>query len=250
LGQVQAAERLGISLNRLNEIVLGKRGITGRYVSAYYRPGQDLSTRGVDYYVEVVDGAQVDRQPLTAPDQPYHVHTLSPPVIAHVPPAYAQADKKLPLEISSSCSTKNCTAKLYFRTSPAGSPASTRTGLVSLGTPSASAYADPRGWEHVTMGRSAISALGDPGDLETWKGDVPARIVDTRGVDYIFSVSDGKTTTWMPGTAYQGYLPQDGEPPAASTTARPPAPCSTASAIFRASRWPSRPLLLLGPWGP
>jgi addiction module HigA family antidote len=28
LGQVQAAERLGISFNRLNEIVLGKRGIT------------------------------------------------------------------------------------------------------------------------------------------------------------------------------------------------------------------------------
>ena len=28
LGQVQAAERLGISLNRLNEIVLGKRSIT------------------------------------------------------------------------------------------------------------------------------------------------------------------------------------------------------------------------------
>ena len=28
LGQVQAAERLGISLNRLNEIVLSKRGIT------------------------------------------------------------------------------------------------------------------------------------------------------------------------------------------------------------------------------
>lgn len=28
LGQVNAARRLGISLNRLNEIVLGKRGIT------------------------------------------------------------------------------------------------------------------------------------------------------------------------------------------------------------------------------
>jgi addiction module HigA family antidote len=28
LGQVKAAERLGISLNRLNEIVLGKRRIT------------------------------------------------------------------------------------------------------------------------------------------------------------------------------------------------------------------------------
>ena len=28
LGQVEAAKKLGISLNRLNEIVLGKRGIT------------------------------------------------------------------------------------------------------------------------------------------------------------------------------------------------------------------------------
>jgi len=28
LGQVETARRLGISLNRLNEIVLGKRGIT------------------------------------------------------------------------------------------------------------------------------------------------------------------------------------------------------------------------------
>ena len=28
LGQVEAARRLGISLNRLNEIVLGKRGVT------------------------------------------------------------------------------------------------------------------------------------------------------------------------------------------------------------------------------
>ena len=28
IGQLEAARRLGISLNRLNEIVLGKRGIT------------------------------------------------------------------------------------------------------------------------------------------------------------------------------------------------------------------------------
>jgi len=28
LGQVEAAKRLGVSLNRLNEIILGKRGIT------------------------------------------------------------------------------------------------------------------------------------------------------------------------------------------------------------------------------
>jgi antitoxin HigA-1 len=28
LGQVEAARRLGVSLNRLNEIILGKRGVT------------------------------------------------------------------------------------------------------------------------------------------------------------------------------------------------------------------------------
>ena len=28
MGQLEAAEQLGVSLNRLNEIVLGKRGIT------------------------------------------------------------------------------------------------------------------------------------------------------------------------------------------------------------------------------
>jgi len=28
IGQLEAAEKLGVSLNRLNEIVLGKRGIT------------------------------------------------------------------------------------------------------------------------------------------------------------------------------------------------------------------------------
>jgi addiction module HigA family antidote len=28
IGQVEAARRLGVSLNRLNEIILGKRGIT------------------------------------------------------------------------------------------------------------------------------------------------------------------------------------------------------------------------------
>lgn len=37
LGQVEAARRLGISLNRLNEIVLGKRGITGRRRSSTER---------------------------------------------------------------------------------------------------------------------------------------------------------------------------------------------------------------------
>ena len=35
--QVEAARRLGISLNRLNEIVLGKRGITAERLPAKWR---------------------------------------------------------------------------------------------------------------------------------------------------------------------------------------------------------------------
>ena len=38
VGQVQAAERVGISLNRLKEIVLGKRGITADTALRLSRP--------------------------------------------------------------------------------------------------------------------------------------------------------------------------------------------------------------------
>ena len=43
LGQLEAARRLEISLNRLNEIVLGKRGITAERRSGS-RASQDLAT--------------------------------------------------------------------------------------------------------------------------------------------------------------------------------------------------------------
>ncbi len=42
LGRVEAARRLGISLNRLNEIVLGKRG-HGRHRAAPGTPVQDVA---------------------------------------------------------------------------------------------------------------------------------------------------------------------------------------------------------------
>jgi hypothetical protein len=180
-------------------------------------PGKDVSTRGVDYYLEVLDGAKVDHEPTTAPTTPYHVHTVSPPVISHVPPGYAQADQPMHLTMQSTCSTGSCTATLFFRTSPAGSTAPA-SGVVSTGAPTVSINDDPRGWEHVSMSKTATTSLGDPGDLQTWAADVPARIVDTKGVDYVLSVADGKTTSWSPGSGYQGYLPQDGTPVSAYHT--------------------------------
>jgi addiction module HigA family antidote len=43
IGQVEAARRLGISLNRLNEIVLGKRGITADTALRLSRLLKDLA---------------------------------------------------------------------------------------------------------------------------------------------------------------------------------------------------------------
>ena len=42
LGQVQAAERLGVSLNRLNEIVLGKARDHCRYGASAVAPAEDV----------------------------------------------------------------------------------------------------------------------------------------------------------------------------------------------------------------
>ncbi|MBA2281330.1 MAG: DNRLRE domain-containing protein [Acidimicrobiia bacterium] len=48
-------------------------------------------------------------------------------------------------------------------------------------------------------------------DLVNVAAQIPASVADTRGVDYFFSVSDGTTTSWWPGTSYgDGYQPVAG----------------------------------------
>ena len=38
--------------------------------------------------------------------------------------------------------------------------------------------------------------------------NVPGTVADTRGIDYFFSISDGATTSWWPGTSsVDGYVP-------------------------------------------
>ena len=156
-------------------------------------PAADVSTTGVDYWLEESENGVTTRFPLAAS---LHVQTLSPPIVAHVPPTYATSDTPLPLTLEATCSTGNCVATLWYRTAPESGQD------ITLG--------HAPDWPHTTMSVSATTDLGNLGKHLTFRASVPASYVDTRGVDYVFRVSDGETTAWSPGTTYQGYLPADG----------------------------------------
>jgi hypothetical protein len=157
-------------------------------------PGSAVSTAGVDYFVEATDtfaltdvpgGAFVGSGNATGV-QPvahgyFHVHVVSPPLPAHVPPPFGRSGEDVPLRLDATCSTANCSATLYYRTT---------TGPITdeplLATPA---------WPRVAMSRSGQpQSLGDAGSLVTFTASIPASAVDTRGVDYFMSVTDGVTT--------------------------------------------------------
>lgn len=178
-------------------------------------PGQIVTTTGVDYYLSAGDGDDRNEFPaaVRAPlgltgaggslgadvaETPYlHVATVSPPLLVHTNPIYAYPDKDLPLELRATCSTGSCTATLHYRTS---------TGI----TRTVDLTGDP-GWPTIKMTPSATTALGDAGTMITYTATIPGNKVDTRGVDYYFDVTDTHTTSYWPGTTYQGfYAPTDG----------------------------------------
>ncbi|MGH9223908.1 MAG: SdrD B-like domain-containing protein [Acidimicrobiales bacterium] len=174
-------------------------------------PGTAVSTSGVDYWLEATDtlartqapgGAFVGSGNATGV-QPaahgyYHVHVVSPPIPAHVPPPFGRAGEDLVLRLDATCSTGDCRATLYYRTT---------TGPVT----SEPLVATPN-WPRVAMTRSGTpQSLGDAGDVVGFTASVPASAVDTRGVDYFIEVTDDVTRAWWPGTTYQGYYaPTDG----------------------------------------
>jgi addiction module HigA family antidote len=55
IGQVEAARPLGVSLNRLNEIVLGKRGITADTALRYPRVQTLRATRDTFREIAIID---------------------------------------------------------------------------------------------------------------------------------------------------------------------------------------------------
>ncbi|MGQ0617080.1 MAG: esterase/lipase family protein [Acidimicrobiia bacterium] len=180
-------------------------------------PGIDVTTTGVDYFVEAEDNRAVTRVPggtfigtdadpdVAPPDTGYwHVHTVSPPVITHAPTPFANTDEDIPVSIQVACATDICDATLYYRTTTG--PITEETIVADNGE----LIATP-GWPTASMDLVSSTPLGEAGQLLTFAAEIPGGFVDTRGVDYFFQVSDGTTQAWSPGTTYEGYYaPLDG----------------------------------------
>lgn len=155
-----------------------------------------VTTTGVDYYLETTGTGQLATSPPSGTVASYHVSTVAPPLVHHLPPGFATVDHPLELTAGSSCSTGNCQATLYYR----GSGASPNDAL--SGEPD---------WPHVTMSVTSRTALPVGGEDWEYSATVPADAVTTAGVDYLIAVSDGRTAGWWPGTTYEGYDPMDGQ---------------------------------------
>ncbi len=163
-------------------------------------PSSAVDSTGVDYYLESVDaGGAVVTSPAGVVDasiRPYHVSAVSPPVITHVPPAFVPAGNAVTIDAKATCSTGSCTAKLFYRESPASG-----SDIHLTGAPN---------WPSVAMNAAGSSSLGDVGEQINFVAEIPESVVTTRGVDYVIQVKDGSTTSYWPGTTYEGVVPVDG----------------------------------------
>ena len=165
--------------------------------------GSAVDTRGIDYLMEVTDGNTTAFSPGTTYQGNYaptdgvhtgywHVHVLEPTHIVHVPPATSAFRANIPVSAQGNCAGVACTATLYYRTTTS-----------EITDPNPSFTPIPMA---VTYGTA--SPLGR---AITVAGTIPGSVADTRGVDYFFSVADGATTSWWPGTSSaDGYAPAPG----------------------------------------
>jgi hypothetical protein len=161
-------------------------------------PGYVVTTTGLDYYVEVDQSGATTKYPgtpMAGGVQPlgiyFHVKVLSPPLINHVPVVLGFAGQPLNIDAQATCASGSCQGTLYYRT----------PGLLSTD------------YSSVGMTQTSATPLSSAGSLLTLTGQVPGSAIDTRGLDYYIGVRDGATTTYLPGTTYEGYYaPRDGAP--------------------------------------
>jgi Mg-chelatase subunit ChlD len=167
-------------------------------------PASVADTRGVDYFMLVEDGNARAFWPGTT-YQGYlptdgvrtgymHVHVLETPHIVHAPVLTASYRQPIPVTATANCpEDRTCEARLYWRTTDASLLEDDGTGA---GFDSAPMTVSDTGAQ-VTAGQRVVNLAGT----------IPASVVDTRGVDYFFSLTDGPTTAWWPGTSQvDGYL--------------------------------------------
>jgi hypothetical protein len=124
----------------------------------------------------------------------HHTHVLEPSHIVHLPVATAPYRQSIAISAQATCPvTRSCEATLYYRTTQ-------RT------------VADPiDDFVPSPMGVVRTGTTVQDNDVIQLTGSIPAGVVDTRGVDYFFSVTDAATLSWWPGTSpVDGYVPVAG----------------------------------------
>jgi len=188
-------------------------------------PGTAANITGIDYYIEADDATDTNQFPADPPaiaggvnestggaapvaSQPYwHIATLSPPLLVHVTPGFAPADRDISLTVQATCSTGDCSGSLYYRDS-----AGVTNGAVDLQGAGVKVQIGADGWTQLPLKeQNDPLGIGGIGDVHTYEATIPGADVDTVGIDYFFQVTDGEVETYWPGTPYNGYyIPMDG----------------------------------------
>lgn len=101
--------------------------------------------------------------------------------MVHVPVATAAFRSTVPIEATVDCATPDCSGILYYRTSDP-----------SVALPDLESYAA------VPMTMTPVAASSGHYVL-TAQASIPSSATDTRGVDYVFSITDGTSVSWFPG---------------------------------------------------
>jgi len=106
--------------------------------------------------------------------------------IAHAPVLSAAFREAVVIEATVDCASPECSGTLYFRTSTPGGPAPLE--------------------DYLSTPMTSVSPAGSSGHyVVAIRGQIPSSVVDTRGVDYMFAVTDGDTTSWFPGAPGSGW---------------------------------------------
>ncbi|HVL90261.1 MAG TPA: hypothetical protein VM841_08515, partial [Actinomycetota bacterium] len=180
---------VSMKLDAVNNAFQGQ-GV-GLYTFSAQIPSAYVDTRGVDYAIRVTDGKTKTYWPgsvyngYAAPSDGtrygwQHVHVLNPAMAWHTQTQYSTArNTSLTLQMQALCWTEACSAQIRYH---------------SFGGPIVTA----------NMTQTAVLFFGQA-RMITYSYTVPASSMTTLTLSYAFKFTDGFTTSYSPGTVYNGY---------------------------------------------
>ena len=176
-----------------------------RYVAQI--PADQVTTRGVDYFIRASDGETTAYSPGTAyvgtqvasvdgqGTHFFHVHVTEPIRIVHDPVVVAPWNEPISIRAIVNCQTASCTGSLSYRTTTSLNHSDGIVSYVIDGGPA---------WTEAPLQANVLEDLGGQGTVLEMTAEIPASAVTTDGVDYFLHVTDGETKAYYPGTSYVG----------------------------------------------